>query len=875
MKNLIPQQSPLDEYLSRLKNLVSPGKNFVITAEPGSGKTTKIPLHLTKLREGKVLVLEPRRLAAKLAAQYVAKGISEPVGESIGYRMRHETRCSPNTRLEYVTEGILLRMVQENPELLGYHTIIIDEFHERGIYSDLSLAVIKYIQIFKRPDINIFVMSATLDTSGVASFLDAQVKKIPGNIYPCDIVYNPSFKISRGYYDMVNAVSCVLADSRCRGHILVFLSGIKEIRYYEQELRQSGCFDDFEILPLAAELSAEAQERVFTPSVKRKIIFTTNVAESSVTIPGVNTVIDLGFAKISGFAPWSGLPTLSKKPVAKASLTQRAGRAAREQKGLVYRLMEENDVLARPDFDVPEIKRVALDSYVLQLFSLPYFNKGTVYQLIDDFPWFESPDAMGLKEAISLLSALQAISSEGKLTMLGKELAELPIAPRLGKAILESRSTPYLREVILSSVLLADPRYRIPRDNHASSSNEKEVHPNLAQNLESLMAKMRALLYSNEPHHKNSTKLNSFHHGSERLFKPFRQIGDILGISPDLGKQVSRESDYLSKIYFSAYFDRVAKKLPKGRHAEENTAIYMSVGGRSALFRRDGTTQDLCPEYILILSAEDKITSSKLGQPSTFIRTFLPITEEMLLESTQGLLKQETTTSLTGNKSGEKTTVRIKYGEILVKEYVLAGDSEMGKEFLVSELKRSWPEPFSSEVELKIYNVRASLINKFYKEANLPIFEDDFFEMLISHIADGSRNYASIVKRSLSDYIEDLLTWQQIQFLGKLTPLQITMSNGARVKIDYRLENEAVVRDHIQYFFGLKDTPTILSGRLKLKLELLGPHKRPLQITEDLSGFWQRSYKEMHGALKRRYPRHLWPSEPESEKPFLLLSRRK
>src|SRR5262245_1373881 len=444
----LPIYPPLPEIIAKL----SQSPNIVLEAPPGAGKTTRVPAALLDARvagDGGVCVLEPRRLAARMAARHVAKERGENLGETVGYQVRFEEVVGPRTRLRFLTEGVLLRRLRSDPTLKKVGVVVLDEFHERHLQADLALALLGRLQKTARPDLKLVVMSATLDAGPVASFLDgAPTLRSEGKRFDVAIEHL-SRPDERPLEEQVAAAVNRLVAENIDGDILVFLPGAAEIRRAQTACAAAAERHDLMVLPLHGDLSAEEQDRAVKPAAKRKVILSTNVAESSVTIDGVVAVIDSGLARVAGHSPWSGLPTLNVARVSKASATQRAGRAGRTRPGRCLRLYTAQDFNARPDHDLPEVRRADLAEPALELHAAGVAD-------LNKFNWFEPPPQSAIEAAESLLGALGAIDAQGAVTPVGKQMLRFPLHPRQSRMLVEAQSRGVGEEASVIAALIGE-----------------------------------------------------------------------------------------------------------------------------------------------------------------------------------------------------------------------------------------------------------------------------------------------------------------------------------------------------------------------------------------------------------------------------------
>jgi ATP-dependent helicase HrpB len=531
---------PIDPLLPRIVEALQRSPSLVIEAPPGAGKTTRVPPALLRF-PGNVLVLEPRRIAARMAARRVAAELGEKPGDTVGYQVRFEKVAGPRTRLRFLTEGVLARQLLANPRLDGVGVVVLDEFHERHLDTDFALALLRHLQQTARPDLRLVVMSATLDTASLAEFLDCPAIRSAGHLFDVAIEHLP-YSAAPLEEQVAGAVERLVRDPR-GGDILVFLPGAAEIRRAIRACQNTARVRDLLLLPLHGDLSAAEQDRAVTPSGRRKAIFSTNVAESSITVEGVGAVVDSGLARVAADSPWSGLPVLRIARVSKASAAQRAGRAGRTGPGRVIRLYSADDFARRPDRHPPEIARRELSQLCLDLYAMGFPR-------ISSLPWLEQPPAAAIQTAEALLERLGAIQ-HGAVTPLGRRMAGLPLHPRLARLALEGASRGVAGEACRAAALL--------------SVGVRADDPNLLHVLDSV---------------KDPTVERTYH-----------QIRREIGDTPNSTHQPS--GDALPVTILSAFPDRVARR-------RAGTQLLLASGGSAELLGETGT------EFLVALDIEER-----------------------------------------------------------------------------------------------------------------------------------------------------------------------------------------------------------------------------------------------------------------------------
>jgi ATP-dependent helicase HrpB len=854
---------PIDPYIPDLMRACTSAASTIVKAEPGAGKTTRLPWSLLDATTGRILVLEPRRLAARLSAERVAQEMGESVGQTVGYHMRFAAAFSPKTRLIYMTEGLFLRLLQENPRLEGVSAVILDEFHERHIHSDVALALVLKLQRSTRPDLRLIVMSATIDTDLLARHLaPAQVFDIPGRSYPVTIEYRLSPTPSPLEEQVLRAAETLANDPRCQGNILVFLSGIAEIRRCAEYLAPLGRSLDIDIYGLTAEIPLTEQNKIFAPRDRRMIVLATNVAETSVTLPGITGVIDSGRAKIAGMASWSGMPTLDIKSISQASAIQRSGRAGRTAPGVTYRLFSEGDFLGRPAFLSPEIQRLDLTALCLDILTLRERWGENTADLQDSLPWLEKPDPRRITKAIELLRNLGALTIDGHLTADGRRMASLPLHPRLAKIALVGEQMGCAADALLVTCLLSEG----PITDGPSGQRPQEI--GLWQQLQLLKRELG-----------KRSNLSSDATFPSAVSRP--RISQIAKLFHALKHQVPSHSgslpideSHLGGLLLAGFPDRVGKSRPTPKDlrqpSKEGLSYNLVTGGGGSLMPHSSAKGS---PWILAIEAEESTT--RHADQAVLIRTAIPIETADLTKSASPFLVRRKEAVWADEAQRVDVLQRYLYGPLIIEESRLAiteDDREIVQECLLQKLKEHWPKPFVDDSDLVTYHQRVALIRR-KTEAHLPIFTDELLELLMTDICDSKRSFREISEKTLKDYIDDQLTWDERSRLDRDLPLKIQLENGRNFPIFYETDRPPFIAGYIQDFFGVKRSPALLGGLVPLTLELRGPNKRPLQVTGDLVGFWSHVYPKLRSELSRNYPKHYWPEVPQDAEPHLHKSR--
>ncbi len=755
--------------------------NLVIEAPPGAGKTTRVPPALLGLG-GEVLVLEPRRLAARLAARRVAFELGERLGETVGYQVRFEEAAGPRTRLRFLTEGVLTRRLLSDPELRGVRAVVLDEFHERRLEGDLALALLRRLQRTARRDLRLAAMSATLEAERAARYLECGMVRSEGRLYELNIEYTP-YSAEPLERQVAAALERIGPGG---GHVLVFLPGAAEIRRAMAACGPAARRLGLTPLPLHGDQSPEDQERAVAPSAERKLILSTNVAESSVTIEGVTAVIDSGLARVPSYSPWSGLPTLQVARVSQASCNQRAGRAGRTGPGRVIRLYTLDDFVRRPAHDTPEILRADLAPAALQLLAMGVTPA--------ELPWLDAPPEAALEAARSLLAAMGATAGNS-LTAVGREMARYPLHPRVARLVVEAaRHGVGRRACEIAAVLSAGER--LPAEpRHASRSDllvlaESEWQPQTAQVL--------------------------------------RQIERMAG-RPRRG---GSEDDLLLSV-LAAFPDRVARRRPNGE--------LQLAGGGSAALSPASTVRDA--EFLVAVEVEDRP-----DQRLPLVRLASAIEPEWLLDLFPDRVSERREAQW--NRAAERVegASALLFDQLVIEESRGAPDPGEASRLLAEKALEAGVERFTDPEELEGFLARV-------EHAALPTPD---VKAALASLCRGLRSFAELKDRG--GLIRALQEKLPMRVLEQAAPERIRLPGGRTVKVHYERGKPPWIASRLQDFFGMTETPRL--GGTPVVVHLLAPNHRPVQMTTDLAGFWERLYPQVRRELSRRYPRHAWPEKP-------------
>ncbi|PMY44947.1 MULTISPECIES: ATP-dependent helicase HrpB [Pseudomonas] len=826
---------PIDEVLPALREALATRHEAVLEAPPGAGKTTRVPLALLNepwLAGQRILMLEPRRLAARAAAERLASELGEKVGETVGYRIRLDSKVGPNTRIEVVTEGILTRRLQDDPALEGVGLLIFDEFHERSLDADLALALsLNGRDLFRdEQPLKILLMSATLEGERLAGLLDdAPILRSEGRMFPVDVRWGRPFQPGEFIEPrLVQTIVEALNDES--GSVLVFLPGQAEIRRVHQQLADAvGERSEILLCPLHGELDLAAQRAAIEPAPpgQRKVVLATNIAETSLTIDGVRVVVDAGLARVPRFDPGSGMTRLDTQRISRASATQRAGRAGRLEPGVCYRLWSQDQHEQLAAYGSAEILQADLAGLALQLARWGV----TPAQLV----WLDVPPGAAYAQAQDLLERLGALTAKAgedwKLTPHGQAMAELPAHPRIAHLLLRGQALGLANMACDVAALLG----------------ERDILRGGGADLHS-----RLVLLSGEERAARGAQ-----GGVQRARQLARQYRGYLRGQPSQAVADPDHPRWLGALLALAYPDRVAQQRRPGG------AEYRLANGRAALFSE---TDSLMKQPWLVIAdlgsrqgqREERIYLAADFDPALFdsvLAEQVRSVDQLDWDEREGVLRAER---------------QRKVGELVLSREPLTGLDEAARcQALVNLVRRKGLELLPWTPELRQWQARVALLRQLDLEAKgeseWPDVSDaallkSLESWLLPYLGKVSR-LSHFANLELAGIVHNLLPWPLPQRLDELAPHHLRVPSGSSIRLDYS-EQPPILAVRLQELFGLAETPRIAGGRQVVKLHLLSPARRPVQVTQDLANFWRSTYAEVKKDLKGRYPKHYWPDDP-------------
>ncbi|MBL9136805.1 MAG: ATP-dependent helicase HrpB [Verrucomicrobiales bacterium] len=847
---------PIYEVESQLVTELRAWNRVVLTAPTGSGKSTQVPPMLLRhglLGAGQVIVLQPRRLATRLLAKRVAEELDVPLGQEVGYQIRFENVAGPKTRIRFVTEGILLRQMLQDPKLNGTTALVFDEFHERHLYSDITLARALDLQETHRPDLRLIVMSATLDVRLLAEYLrPCGTLSSHGRTFPVEIEFadRPSYNDSRPIWDQAAEAFASRARRGDTGDVLIFMPGAHEIHRTLEALSHLPEARGRVLLPLHGELPPRDQDAAVARQERPKIVVATNVAETSVTIDGVRLVIDSGLARIPRHDPWRGINTLLVEKISRAAADQRAGRAGRTAPGTCLRLWTADEHLSRAPQELPEVRRLDLAEVVLTL-------KSAGVDDLQRFRWLERPDDQALAHAETLLRdlgalAVPAASPEGtpsQITDLGRRMLSFPVHPRYARLLIaaDTHGCVYHAAVIAA---LTQGRDLFLRKVDRETVRAREDRLGDRSNSDFFQA-MRAWEYAAE----NDFRLEAcqrvgIHAGTARQVAPL--LRTFLDLARSAGLDIARrelDEDRIRRCVLLAFSDQVAHRLDAG------TLRCALVHGRRGVLARESAVQD----SPLLVAAEVREVGDRSGSVQTILSMATAVEPGWLRELFPDDIRSE---------------IKVRYDTTTKR--VVAEESLMFRD-LPLETRRVEPPPADAAAQLLADEViagrltltqwthaveqwilRLNSLARWCPDLELPPIGDAERRDIITELCHGAAGYKDIKERPVDAAVRGWLSPHQQSLIDTHAPERLELSNGRKPKVTYTSDGPPYIALRIQELYEVQRTPVIAMGRVSVTVHILAPSMRPVQVTQDLANFWREHYPRVKSELQRKYPKHEW-----------------
>lgn len=888
---------PIDSHLPRIIAALRAARALVLVAEPGAGKTTRVPpailaAGLLDKDHPNLVMLQPRRVAARAAAARIAEENGWELGRQVGYHVRFDRRIGPHTRLRVLTEGILTRQLLDDPFLDGIGAVVLDEFHERGLHTDLAVAMLREVRQTVRQDLLLVVMSATLEAEPVARFLgDCPIVTAGGRTFPVRVIHEsgggPVVAAPRAIGAAAAAAvrAAIGASDDDGGDVLVFLPGAGEIRAAGDQLAGDAKKLGLALIPLYGALPPAEQLRALQPAPPglRKIVLATNIAETSLTIDGVTTVIDTGLARVPGYDPRRGLDRLELSRISQASAAQRAGRAGRTAPGRCVRLWSLREHQAMEAFDVPEVRRVDLSATVL---SLHAWGKSQP----QEFGWFEAPAEKSLAAAERLLTILGAIR-QGKLTDVGRRLAALPVHPRLGRLLLASGDAGALESGAALAALMQERDIFI--EDFSGGRGPAGNVPNLRSSSD-LLLRLDALDGGQAVAEVDPIALRQVGQTRDELYRLMsglfrsrgrgdergaRRKGAVVGVAhptgarsrgaagtvgTSVGSQAAKEESALLRLILLAYPDRVC------RRREHDPAAAVMVGGGGVRLGAACTVRD--GEFFVAVDARNDPASPKA---EARVRIASRIESSWLAELFPDLIRQERAIEFDAKRQAVIGRTTSWFLDLPIREQQDApvDEREAGR-ILAAALRPRAAEIFRADAAAAAMLARIEFLARHMAEHPWPAVDEAKLGDLLEQACEGKRRVDQLTGAVLAGAIYAALPPSLDRILRDQAPETIVVPSGSRIAMEYSSGKAPRLSVRLQEVFGWSQTPRIAGGRVAVVLELLAPNFRPVQVTDDLNSFFANAYYQVRKDLKRRYPKHSWPDDPFTAAPQAKGGRR-
>lgn len=843
---MIADTLPIDVLLPEIIEILGKSSGVVIQAPPGAGKSTRVPpaiLDAGIAKDQMILMLEPRRVAARATAQRIAQERGVRLGSEVGYHVRFDRKIGEETRLAVITEGILTRRLQSDPFLEGVGVVILDEFHERSIHTDLAIAFLKEVQEV-RDDLKVVVMSATLDAEPIANYLGVPTLESQGRSYEVAVEY-----LRRSPQDPVEVEAAravrrfVGSDDDDGGDILIFLPGRGEIHRCLELIEPWAKELGVECLPLYSALTNAEQDRALRTGGGRKIIAATNIAETSLTIEGVTLVVDSGKVRQMRLSPASGLDNLELAHISQASAKQRAGRAGRVREGRAIRLWTQAFEHRMAEFDEPEIARVDLAPVVLEILAWSSADPAR-------FDFFEAPPEHGIAHALALLRRLGAVEEGGfQLTDIGKRLLELPVHPRLGRMLLEGAERGVARRTARMAALISEGDFvrAVEHDAPTAASD-------LLIRVESLEDAAAGRFQRTR-----QAGLEVDRYRARRISDVARQLERLVS-----GRSGGHEEEALRAV-LTAFPDRIALRRDAGE------ARFIMVGGEAMALARESVVRDARLIVAPVVAGQTRARQMTGGVDSrALIRLASKIEERWLIEEYPQRFEEVVEAEFDHDRQRVMARRRRLFDGLTLSEQIApveeGADEQEVLELFLDQVLVDPPHAFGLDKEAQQFLIRWECARRWFEDAGFAQLIDERAQGVRAPIWEqllwGKRSFAELRRMNLPALLKAYLTPEQRRLLEEEVPARLEVPSGSQIRLQYAIDEAPVLAVRIQEVFGWSKTPRVGRGRVAVLMHLLAPNFRPAQITDDLGGFWERTYPEVRKELRARYPKHPWPEDP-------------
>jgi len=823
-------------------------KRLILSAPTGSGKSTQVPQMLLKhglLGNGQVVVLQPRRLAARLLAARVAQELGVKLGDEVGYQIRFENCTSAKTKIRFVTEGVLLRQMIDDPQLRGVSAILFDEFHERHLYGDITLAQTLVQQEKHRPDLMLAVMSATLNAGELEKYLSpCAVLSSEGRMFPVEMEYAelPSYNDKRPVWEQAADAFSRYVHGGGEGDVLVFMPGGFEIAQTIETLRHTSEAKGFILLPLHGELPPRDQDAAVARYDKRKVVVATNVAETSLTIDGVRLVIDSGLARVARYDANRGINTLLIDKISQSSADQRAGRAGRTAPGVCMRLWSREEHAHRAPQELPEIKRLDLSEVVLTL-------KASGVENLRKFRWLEKPDEISLTHAEELLEDLGAIGHDKKITPIGRKMLAFPLHPRYARMLLAAQEYGCVHQACLVAALTQGRDLMLRNCGKEVDSAREDLLGEKASSDFWILMRAWSFAFNNQFRVDACRKLGIHAVTAKQvgpLFEQFLRIAKDEGLDT---KPHEVKDEALQKCILIGFSDRVARRMDQG------TLRCELVHGRRGVLARESVVQH-APLFVV---AEIREIGGRDNEVNTILSLATAIETDWLRELFPDDIKSDLHVQFDAQQKRVLAAELLRFRELaLAAKRVDPPPADAAARLLADEIIAGRLLLPNWDHHVEQWLARLNLLCKECADLQLPAITDDDKKAIIEQLCHGAVSYKDIKEREVKPVVMSWLSQAQRELLDKHAPERLTLPNGRTPKVNYEPGRAPFIALRIQELYDVNQTPRIALGRVPVTVHILTPGMKPIQVTQDLASFWREHYPKIKSELARKYPKHLW-----------------
>jgi ATP-dependent helicase HrpB len=840
-----PRLLPIYEIEQRLVEAAKAGGRLILRAPTGSGKSTQVPQMLADqvLRGGgQIVVLQPRRMAARMLAARVARERGEALGESVGYQVRMEGKSSARTRILYVTEGILLRRMIDDPGLRGVSALVFDEFHERHLYGDITLARALDLQETARPDLKIVVMSATLEVGELEKYLaPCEVLESAGRTFPVEIHHAERSVGQRSPWEVAAEALAAHAPAMNSGHALVFMPGAYEIQRTIGEILATPALRDFGVFALHGEMTSQQQDEAVAPGAGRKIIVATNVAETSLTIEGVTLVVDSGLARVARYDARRGINTLLIEKISRASADQRAGRAGRTAPGRCVRLWMEKEHELRAASELPEVKRLDLAEVILSL-------KAAGVADLEKFRWLEAPEPRALQRAVGLLHDLGALDAGEAITPLGRRMLIFPVHPRYARLLLEAEKLRCVKAACLLAALTQGRGLLLKSESRDMDRRRDEMLRDGAES--DVTVQLRAFSVARKSNFDPGRCRSLGIHGqtarqAAQLAEKFADIAHAQGLN--VSDQPPPEHA-MEKCMLAAFPDHLAKRIDRG-----TLRCDLVHGRRGTLARESVVTTDL------LVAGEIAEIGGREGDVQTLLSLASPVREEWLQEMFPAEFTDETMTLFDPATRGVVARRVTRFLDLVLRtapggepDPVAAARIFAGKVSDGDLVLPLWNESVEQWI------ARLNCLAEWMPELELPVIGVEERKFLLEQLAQGVTSYRALKDKDPGPVLRGWLSAAQLSAMESYAPERIKLPGGRSARVVYAEGQAPVMAARVQDLYGVEKPLTVADGRVRVRVEVLAPNQRPIQVTDDMGSFWKNTYPQIRPEYARRYPKHEW-----------------